>query len=474
MTKGIWFFFIVAFVVLLGGRTKGADLSTTITVLNNTLWVSAVSPLISTVNNPKNAHQGILLTVRDLTWGALGALTLGLTNGSKIAQQFLEIAISSQDTNPSSQTYGRSTPTSKFCKNTYPVSNLIFYQSGNIPWQMQYGNLTNAPPVTVNDPNSIEFASQGIAVIVARFSSQLDPTFLDGSLRPAITLMFAALERHIVSASYTNIFLMKTTSLILLGEFMGNDTIINDGYNRLDSWLNLTMNSGVAEYSSPTYTWVQMDSLNMGHLYAKTALGRAKFKVSLDYIWMDILSTYFVPANQISGSHSRAYNFLICNDSCDIDTYLKMSTYLRPLFEWTDNMPLTTLLRYISGEDVHALLTAIDGGYVVERDHPLFNNGLIPSWLSANRVIVARYGLDTSGQDRYVYVTPHFVMGSSSADYGAQDKTTNIMFEYVGEPLPEINIYADNTDDPYGFSEVLDSTGHPKPVHLQGNVHMSE
>jgi len=107
MTKEIFYVFVVPVMVLLGGRTKGADLQTTITVLNNTLWVSAVSPLISTVNNPKNAHQGILLTVRDLTWGALGALTLGLTNGSKIAQQFLEIAISSQDTNPSSPTYGK-------------------------------------------------------------------------------------------------------------------------------------------------------------------------------------------------------------------------------------------------------------------------------------------------------------------------------------------------------------------------------
>jgi len=81
------------------------------------------------------------------------------------------------------------------------------------------------------------------------------------------------------------------------GEHLGNATIVDDGYTRLDQWLNLTLNSGISEYSSPTYTAVQLDSLNMGHLYAKALLGRAKFKVSLDLLWMDLLSTYFQPAN---------------------------------------------------------------------------------------------------------------------------------------------------------------------------------
>jgi len=141
--------------------------------------------------------------------------------------------------------------------------------------------------------------------------------------------------------------------------------------------------------------------------------------------------------------------------------------FVRPLFDWTNDEPITTLLSLVSAGASIPLLTAKEEGYIVERDHPLFNQGQIPSFLEQDRVVKARYG-NLVGQERYVYVTSTFAMGSSSMDYGAQDQTTHIKFACPGALLPEINIYVDDTDNPYGITDVLESDGHSKPSHLRG------
>ena len=85
---------------------QGAPLVDVVAALNYTYYQLATLPALDTVNNPNNAKQGIIIVVRDLTWDALGALVLGMTNASATAHQFFEIALSSQVTDPLSVNYG--------------------------------------------------------------------------------------------------------------------------------------------------------------------------------------------------------------------------------------------------------------------------------------------------------------------------------------------------------------------------------
>ena len=99
-------------------------------------------------------------------------------------------------------------------------------------------------------------------------------------------------------------------NLALMGEIAGNAATTELGYRLIDDWLQYAQTADLHEFSSPTYYWVQINSLYMGYLYARRPGAQAMFRAILDHTWADIAANYFAPSQTISGPKSRDYDFL--------------------------------------------------------------------------------------------------------------------------------------------------------------------
>ena len=104
--------------------------------------------------------------------------------------------------------------------------------------------------------------------------------------------------------SYTNMWLMSTVDAITWGELElllnPNGTAGADpeaarrgavaadvGYAMLDEWLAYTRASGVHEFTSPTYTYVQLSALYTAYIHARRQGYREAIGAALDLIWAD-------------------------------------------------------------------------------------------------------------------------------------------------------------------------------------------
>jgi hypothetical protein len=88
--------------------------------------------------------------------------------------------------------------------------------------------------------------------------------------------------------SYTNMWLMSTVNSILFGEIVGGERgriAATVGYKMWEEFYNYTMHAGIHEFTSPTYTYVQLTALYPGYIYVARPGARAQFGHILDMIW---------------------------------------------------------------------------------------------------------------------------------------------------------------------------------------------
>ena len=348
------------------------------------------------------------ITVRDLTNGALFTIATG--GDTAAAEKLLTLVLSAQDMNPASPHFGE------------------------LPWQLNNDD--------IKDDNAIEFGTQAFGPLLAKYGSNLSPAFKK-TLTSHLAASIAAIRRHKVKVTYTNIFLMKTVNMILLGEASGDQSAISEGYSMLDQWLACTHSNGICEYDSPTYYATDLGSLEMGYMFARKPEARKKFKECLDIFWTDICSNFFPERGSLSGPHSRDYDFLFGSGGINIALYLEG---LRNKFSTKE----------IDLEKVFALIGQGEIGY-----HP--SAQILSLSKKPERVVLQRWNPDPT-KDRYNYITDTFAIGSANGDSGPQDKVINIQFS--DERLPDITVVADNTDHPFGKNKTKDKSGHSKPKHI--------
>jgi hypothetical protein len=131
--------------------------------------------------------------------------------------------------------------------------------------------------------------------------------------------------------SYTNMYLMATITSILFGEMSETiptvvpveraNTAKNVGYTMWDNFYAYTIEAGIHEFVSPTYSNVQLSALYMGYMYSKNSTIKTQVEHVLDYIWLQLGSNYYGPSAQLTGPHSRDYDFLLSHGMTDIDLY---------------------------------------------------------------------------------------------------------------------------------------------------------
>jgi hypothetical protein len=344
-------------------------------------------------------------SVRDLTNAALGVAAL--ERPAAEAESLMRMAFSLQD-----------------------------MTAGTVPWQMGHPE--------IRDANAIEFTCQAVGPLLLHYSSSLSNSFKE-EMRPHIRAAFTAMRNHKVAVSYTNIFLMKTVNLILLGEATADAEAAADGYSMLDQWIEYTRRNGIHEFDSPTYYSVDLNSLNMGYRFAVRPEIRAKFKAVLDYFWTDIAANYFPGRQDLAGAHSRDYDFLGGSGR------LLLHLHLEGLRDapYTDKLDMET---------VYLLENEVAQGY-----RPAAT--ILALAETPERVVVSRWDANPE-RVRYTYLTPDYAIGHANGDYNAQDKMVSIELASEKENFPAITIAPDTTDQPYGKLKTKDRSGHNKPKHL--------
>jgi hypothetical protein len=351
-------------------------------------------------------------SIRDLPNAALAKLMLGQVPGD--AEKLVDLAFAQQDMNEKSKDFGM------------------------VPWQIGHPE--------IHDANAIEFATQAIGPMLIAYGDKLSPRFKK-DLEPHIRAAFAAMDRrNFKTPAYTNIFLMRAVSMILMGEAIGDNKAADTGYAQLDAWIGYTREAGIHEFDSPTYYCTDLNSLTIGYLYASRPGARAKFKAILDYFWTDIAANFFVANGCLSGPHSRNYDFLRSWGGLDLFLYAEG-------FCNSDHVPKPDL------EKIYLLLVGDAKAY-----HP--PQGLYDLAAEPQRVIESRSDTDAS-RTRYNFITPEFAIGSASGgDYGQQDKLIGVEVASTRK-LPVMAIIPDAFDAPYGRFKTPDGSGHDKPTHLR-------
>jgi len=352
-------------------------------------------------------------TLRDLPNAAIAKLILG--HDPKEAQSLLELAFAQQNMDESSPTYG------------------------SVPWQMGHPE--------ISDLNSDEFTSQALGPILTLFGDKFSPEFTQEIHKHAKAFFAAMNRRNFKTPAYTNIYLMRATNMILLGEAVNDTTAAAEGYHQLDAWITYTKANGIHEFDSPTYYYVDLDCLSMGYALTRDEAAKRKFRVILDYFWTDIAANYFPQRGCISGANSRNYDFLHSWGGIDYALF-------------TEGFRSTADFGRPDLEKALWLVPPNDKAYRVSEN--TINLAKMP-----NRTVRQRWDAERD-HDRYQYLMPEFSISSSNGDYGQQDKQIAIEFASP-KPLPVISVVADTFDSPYGVVRSLDSSGHSKPTHLKIN-----
>ena len=350
-------------------------------------------------------------SVRQLTSAALGWIELGQPPAR--AERLVRHAFGLQDLDPTSPGYG------------------------TVPWQQGHPE--------IKDPNAIEFTMQPVSVILLRHGGKLSESFKQDA-PPHVRAAIAAIHRHNVPLRYSNIYLMKLANLLLLGQVVGDNAAVAEGKANFETWLAFTRTNGVTEYDSPTYSPIQADCLALAHNLTSDPALKVRLKAVLDFYWADFAANYFPGRQSMTGPASRNYNagFLFSDANIEYRYYLAGLRSKPP----ADTFP---------SDAVRAWTVARLNDY---RPAPktLALAGL------PERVVRSKFGAGP-GQDRYVWITPDFSLGSASAYHGPQDR--RICAELASEKkLPLLGFVVDALDSPFGTVRSTDRGGHSKPHHL--------
>ena len=288
-----------------------------------------------------------------------------------------------------------------------------------------------------NDRNAVEFSMQTAGLAWVCYRDRF-PEVARTKLAAAFALCGEGMMRHKIDVSYTNIFLMRLSNCILIGEATGDDKLVAFGRARFDEWLAYTRANGIHEFSSPTYYGVDVEDLGALANFTKLPDVRAKAEAALRLFWTDIAANWFAPYQGIAGAHSRDYGFLTGHG--ELDRHLIRARW----------MP-----GEIGGETRPALPD------VTHWTPPASVRAAVPD---APRVVAQQWGSHPWERATH-YVGRHFTLGTAGAGYHAQDKVLALTLG-GGPQMPIVNFSLDYRRDPYGQGKIPTADGHQKLTHL--------
>lgn len=353
------------------------------------------------------ADSSASLDTRDLADAALLALLSG--RAPSRAEMYMTRLFAAQDSNEGSPTYG------------------------NFRWRTADAGVT--------DRNAVEFVSQALGPVALQSSEEFSPSFKQ-QLDSVATAAIAGIRRHNVPVTYTNVYLMKCVNLLLLGRYRHDPDAVATGRRLLDAWRQYTQANGIAEFDSPTYYAVDLNTLVEGARYAASPEDRAALHSVLDYFWNDIAANYLPSAHKLTGPYSRDYDFV--SGYGDLNNWVAEAGWLGSSYA----APLKNL------QDVFILDNSRPGGYHVPAQ-------TTRTAFSGERNVISTWD-PVPTHVRWNWLNTSISVGCANGSYGPQDKMFNITF--AGSPeYPQMSIVVDAYQAPYGLGTQFTKSEHLSP-----------
>lgn len=290
----------------------------------------------------------------------------------------------------------------------------------------------------VKDRNAVQFVCQNALVLSLGHPGRLNADN-ETAFRAMMRDAAVGAQEQKVLPSYTNIFLMKASNLVLLGQYLKQPELSERGRANLREWFAYTKLNGVTEYNSTTYTGVDMDcAIQLVRLSAEPRdqdLGRAILQI----LWTEVAANWFEPGQRLGGSHSRDYNYLLGIGS--LDAQLASNGWLPA-----------------GKPDVLAAESA-------SRDWKAPKEWTDAVRATVPRAVIQRWGQGL-GQTATNWVTKEYCIGTCGASKAYDDKVFAMQFT-ADRRTPMVYYVMDGRNDPYGVSKEPDSNGHSKTLHLR-------
>ncbi len=294
------------------------------------------------------------------------------------------------------------------------------------------------------DLNAVEFASQLMGFLHARYEDRLTPAArhtLEQTMNDAI----AGLRSHVVRIEYTNIFVMKAWSLIAIGEALGRADVAGDGYQRFADWLKFTAHHGLGEYGAVTYYGIDLDSLAMLARWADRADGRAQAVTAMRYLWTDAAANWWAPGDRLGGTNARSYDYVFGRGYFEAHTWTAGWLRTRPELEGAG---------WLGGphNNLSTLREAVT--FVPPAEWTEGIRAQLP------RIVVAQWGAEPE-QRAVNWIGHHVSLASSGASHGNDERT---LVANLGDSptVPQLTLYMDGRRDPFGAKKTVNG----KSLHL--------
>ena len=303
---------------------------------------------------------------------------------------------------------------------------------GNFRWSWRDG--------FVMDQNAVDFCMQYGSLIARDHLDKMSPAQREKFLA-VLDRAIAGCLAHRVRDSYTNIAIMNAANLILLGEARERRDVFEEGVKRLDAFtLNVAL-FGVHEYSSPTYTAVDIVNLHRLHAYVRDPAVRDRAERLLKLFWTDVCASALAPAGRLAGPHSRDYDYLYGMGG--VAALLRTVGVAEPLHGPPERQPPELVL---SDWRPPASITSLAS--------------------LAPRTITSFWGEDDDNY-RTLWVGRNIALGVAGANFWNMDIPLAVDF---ASPTRKARGYfiADARRDPYGMKKIPEGNGpHQKTLHLR-------
>lgn len=290
----------------------------------------------------------------------------------------------------------------------------------------------------VKDRNAVQFVCQIAMMLTLGHPGQLSADN-DHTLRALMKDAAQGCLKQPVKPSYTNIFLMKAANLILLGQYLNEPGLVEQGRANLREWFEWTRTNGITEYNSTTYTGIDMDCATQLVRLAKDPHDRETGMAILQLLWIEVSANWFEPAKRMGGSHSRDYNYLLGLGATDV--------------QLTGN-------GWISAGKVQSLEAETSARvWVAPREWSDSIRNTVP------REVIQRW---MPGPENIAthWLTQDYSIGTCGTGKAFDDKVFAVQFA-GGRNAPMAYFVMESRNDPYGLSKEPDSNGHHKTLHLR-------
>jgi hypothetical protein len=159
----------------------------------------------------------------------------------------------------------------------------------------------------VTDLNAVQFVLRALLPLLLAHGPALPAPLLE-HCRTAVRLALEEQERLAVAPTYTNIHLMALFSLLVGGEWLGEERFRALGRERWDAWVAFTVRNGAPhEYNSPGYGATDLSALAALHQHVADPRVRLQARLLYERLWLHLALHLHRPTAQHAGPHSRCY-----------------------------------------------------------------------------------------------------------------------------------------------------------------------